>query len=158
MGKNRKGVPEGFHTLSPYLIVRNADRAIEFYKQAFGAQLKSVHHMPDGRIMNAQLQIGDSMLLLNEEFPEFGSLSPLALTGTSVTLHLYVDDVDAAFSQAVGAGATIESPLEDAFWGDRFGKLKDPFGHGWSIATRLREVSEEEVARAAAATFGQRQG
>jgi uncharacterized glyoxalase superfamily protein PhnB len=127
------------------MTVRNADKAIEFYKQAFGAVEKGAMRGPDGKVMHAELRIGDSLFMLADEFPQFGSLSPQSAGGAGIGLHIYVEDVDAAFDRAVGAGATIETPVADMFWGDRYGKLVDPFGHKWSIATHTRDMSMEEI-------------
>jgi len=140
-----KAIPEGYHTLTPYMTVRNADKAIEFYKQAFGAVEKGAMRGPDGKVMHAELRIGDSLFMLADEFPQFGSLSPQSTGGAGMGLHIYVEDVDSAFDRAVGAGATIEMPVADMFWGDRYGKLVDPFGHKWSIATHTRDMSMEEI-------------
>ena len=149
-----KGVPEGFHTLTPHLVVRDAARAIEFYKQAFGAEVRGVSQdTPDGKVTHAELKIGDSILMLTEEFPDWGVLSPLALGGSAVTIHIYVEDVDALFNRAVSAGATVTMPLADQFWGDRYGKLTDPFGHHWSLATRKQNLTREEIRKATEAVF-----
>jgi PhnB protein len=143
-----KPVPEGYHTLTPSLTVRDAARAIEFYKQAFGAEVRGgVAKGPDGKVMHAELQIGDSVIMLTDEFPEFGSLSPQSSGGAGMSLHIYVDGVDAAFDRAVKAGAQVEMPVSDQFWGDRYGKLKDPFGHKWSIATHIKDMSADEMKR-----------
>ncbi|HUC28507.1 MAG TPA: VOC family protein [Candidatus Acidoferrum sp.] len=142
-----KPIPDGYHTLTPYLTVRNAVRAIEFYKQAFGAKERGVMKGPDGKVMHAELMIGDSIFMLADEFPEFGSLSPESVGGTPMGLHIYVDGVDAAFDRAVKAGAQVEMPVMDQFWGDRYGKLKDPFGHKWSIATHTKDLSADEMKR-----------
>jgi len=143
-----KAVPEGFHTLTPHLTVRNAADAIEFYKKAFGAEVKGVAHMPDGNVMHAALAIGDSMLMLNDEMPEFGALSPLSLGGCGCTIHIYTDGVDAAFDRAVSAGAKVKMPLADQFWGDRYALVEDPYGYKWSLAARVKEMSPEEMQRA----------
>jgi PhnB protein len=149
-----KPVPEDFHTVTPHLVIRDADRAIEFYKRAFGAEELRVHRGPDGKsVMHASVKIGDSIVMLSDEFPDFQVLSPLSLGGSSVTLHLYVEDVDAAFDRAVSAGATVRMPVEDQFWGDRYGSLEDPFGHKWSIATHIQDLSEEEIEEAGKAAF-----
>ncbi len=140
-----QAIPRGYHTLTPYMTVRDAARAIEFYKQAFGAKEKGVMKGPDGKIMHAELIIGDSIFMLADEFPEFGSMSPLSTGGSGMGLHIYVEDVDSAFDRAIGAGATIDMPVSDMFWGDRYGKLADPFGHKWSIATHKRDLSPEEM-------------
>ena len=159
-----KPIPEGFHTLTPYLTVRDAPRAIEFYKQAFGAEVRGIHYAPDGKIMNADLKIGDSILLLNEEFPNMGAKSPQSLGDSPVTIHIYVEDVDKLFNQAVAAGATTVMPVMDMFWGDRYGALKDPFGHNWSIATHKQDLTPAEIEKRGRAAFermaarGQRAG
>jgi PhnB protein len=150
-----KPVPEGYHTVTPHLTVRGAARAIEFYTRAFGAEEVARMPGPDGRRMHAALRIGDSVVFLNDEFPEFGgSPSPAGLGGTPVTIHLYVDDVDALFARAVAAVAAVRMPLEDAFWGDRYGKVADPFGHEWSLASRKEVLTPQEMARRAKAAFG----
>jgi uncharacterized glyoxalase superfamily protein PhnB len=143
-----KAIPEGYHTLTPYMTVRDAARAIEFYKQAFAAVERGVMKGPDGKIMHAELRIGDSIVMLADEFPHIGSLSPQSIGGAGMGLHIYVEDVDSAFDRAIGAGATIEMPVSDMFWGDRYGKLLDPFGHKWSIATHTRDMSMEEIGEA----------
>jgi PhnB protein len=140
-----KPIPDGYHTLTPHMTVRDAARAIEFYKQAFGATEKGVMTGPDGKVMHAELRIGDSIFMLADEFPQYGSLSPLSTGGSGMGLHIYVEDVDTAFDQAVKAGATVEMPVSDMFWGDRYGKLADPFGHKWSIATHKRDMSMEDM-------------
>jgi uncharacterized glyoxalase superfamily protein PhnB len=142
-----KPIPEGYHTLTPFLTVRNALRAIEFYKQAFGAQERGVAKGPDGKVMHAELKIGDSVIMLSDEFPEFGTLSPQSVGGSPMGLHIYTENVDAAFDRAVKAGAQVEMPVMDQFWGDRYGKLKDPFGHKWSIATHVKDMSADEMKR-----------
>ena len=142
-----KPIPEGYHTLTPFLTVKDASRAIEFYKQAFGAQQRGdVAKGPDGKVMHAELKIGDSIIMLSDEFPEHGVLSPQS-GGAGMGLHIYVEGVDAAFDRAVKAGAQVEMPVTDQFWGDRYGKLKDPFGHKWSIATHVKDMSADEMRR-----------
>jgi PhnB protein len=143
-----KPVPEGYHTVTPYLTVRDAARAIEFYKKAFGAKEKGVMKGPDGKVMHAELVIGDSIIMLADEFPQFGSLSPQSVGGSASGLHIYLEDVDSAFDRAVEAGAKVEMPVADMFWGDRYGKLSDPFGHKWSIGTHKADLSNEEIERA----------
>jgi len=140
-----KPIPDGYHSITPYLTVRDAARAIEFYKQAFGAKERGLMKGPDGKVMHAELMIGDSIVMLADEFPEFGSLSPESTGGAGMGLHIYLDGVDAAFDQAVKAGAQVEMPVMDQFWGDRYGKLKDPFGHKWSIATHTKDLSMDEM-------------
>ena len=148
-----KPIPEGFHTLTPYLTVKDAPRAIDFYKQAFGAQVRGTHYSPDGKIMNADLKIGDSILMLAEEFPGMGAKSPLALGDSPVTIHLYVEDVDKLFNQAIAAGAKAVMPVMDQFWGDRFGMVTDPFGHRWSIGTHKEDLTPAEIEKRGRAAF-----
>jgi len=140
-----QAVPKGYHTITPFMTVRDAARAIEFYKQAFGAKEKGVMKGPEGKVMHAELVIGDSTIMLADEFPEFGSLSPQSIGGSGTGLHIYIEDVDSAFDRAVQAGATVEMPVADMFWGDRYGKLRDPFGHKWSIGTHKADLSMEEM-------------
>ncbi|HXY34335.1 MAG TPA: VOC family protein [Planctomycetaceae bacterium] len=137
---------DDFHTITPHLVVRDAPRAIEFYTRAFGASELYRNLAPDGKsVMHAELMLGNSRFLLHDEFPDRGLLSPLAYPGTSVTLHLNVDDVDAVFKAAVDAGAETLMPVQDCFWGDRYGILRDPFGHRWSVATRLKDLSPAQI-------------
>ena len=142
-----QAVPTGYHTLTPYMTVRDAARAIEFYKQAFGAVERGAMKGPDGKIMHAELIIGDSIVMLADEQPQFGALSPQSTGGAGMGLHIYLEDVDSAFDRAVKAGAKVEMPVGDMFWGDRYGKLADPFGHKWSIATHKADLSAEEMER-----------
>ncbi|MGH9375630.1 MAG: VOC family protein [Terriglobia bacterium] len=149
-----KPIPEGFHTLTPYLAVRDAKRAIDFYKQAFGAQIKSVHSTPNGKVINATLQIGDSVLMLNDESPDAAHcVSPETLGGSTVTIHIYVENADETFNRAIAAGATATMPMMDAFWGDRYGQVKDPFGHRWSVATHKEDLSDKEIEKRAKEMF-----
>jgi PhnB protein len=141
-------IPEGFHTVTPHLICAGAAEAIEFYKKAFGAVELSRMPGPDGKIMHATIRIGDSVIMLNEEMPQWESFGPKHFKGSPVRIHLYVENADAAFEQAVRAGAKVTMPLDDMFWGDRYGKLEDPFGHEWSIGTHVREVGAEEMQKA----------
>jgi PhnB protein len=143
-----KPVPDGYHTVTPYLTVRDAARAIEFYKQAFGAKERGAMKGPDGKVIHAEIMIGDSIIMLADEFPQFGSLSPQSVGGSGSGLHIYLEDVDSAFDRAVEAGAKVEMPVADMFWGDRYGKLSDPFGHKWSIGTHKADLSGEEIERA----------
>jgi PhnB protein len=144
-----KPVPDGYRTVTPYLVLNNAAAAIDFYKRAFGA--KEIVRMdgPQGKIGHAEIKIGDSMVMLSDEMPGSGQRSPQSLGGTAVAIFLYVKDVDSVFSQAVSAGAKVEMPLDDMFWGDRYGKLTDPFGHSWSLATHKEDVAPEEMGRRA---------
>jgi len=139
------------NTVTPHLVCAGAASAIEFYKRAFGATEETRLDGPDGKIMHAMLRIGNSPVMLADEMPEWGSVGPKALHGSPVTIHLYVDDVDAFVARAEQAGAKITMPVEDMFWGDRYGKLEDPFGHHWSVATHLRDVTPEEMKKAMAA-------
>ena len=150
-----KPIPEGMHALTPHLIVKGGAAAIDFYKNAFGATELSRSPAPDGKIMHAALRIGDSTLFLADEFPGHCN-APAPDRQSPVTLHLYVEDADAVFNRAVAAGATAKMPMMDAFWGDRYGQVADPFGHSWSIATRKEEVSPEEADRRAKAMFSQK--
>ncbi|MGH8710185.1 MAG: VOC family protein [Burkholderiales bacterium] len=143
-----KPVPDGMHTVTPHLICAGAADAIEFYKKAFGAVEEGRLPGSNGRLMHAMIRIGDSAVMLVDEMPEWGALGPKALKGSSVTIHLYVEDVDAVVKRAVAAGAKITMPLEDMFWGDRYCKLEDPFGHRWSVATHIRDVSREDMRQA----------
>jgi PhnB protein len=148
-----KPVPDGLHTVTPHLVVKGGKEAIEFYQKAFGAEVRSCKPGPDGRVMHAELKIGDSVLYLADAFPEYGSHGPR--DGSSpVTIHLAVEDADAVFNQAVAAGATVTMPLDNMFWGDRYGKLVDPFGHHWSVATHLEDLTDEQINQRAAAIFG----
>lgn len=150
MAQKGKGIPEGYHTVTPTLIVRDGARAIDFYKRAFGAEETMRMPGPDGRkVMHAELRIGDSPVMLSDEFPEWDTKSPESYGGTPVTLYLYVSDVDAAFKRAVDAGAKVKMPVTDMFWGDRLGKVVDPFGHQWGIATHVETVAPDELARRA---------
>jgi PhnB protein len=142
-----KPIPDGYHTATPYLIVDGAAQAIEFYKQAFGATVSLRLDMPDGRVGHAEVKIGDSIIMLADEFPEIGAKSPKSIGGSATSILLYVEDVDARFNQAIVAGATAERPVKDQFYGDRSGTLEDPFGHKWSVATHTEDVSSDEMQR-----------
>ena len=144
-----KPIPDGMHTVTPHLICAGAADAIEFYKKAFNAVELCRLPGPQGKLLHALIRIGDSAVMLAEESPDWGEFGPNTLKGSPVTIHLYVEDVDAFVAQAVGAGAKVTMPLEDMFWGDRYGKLEDPFGHHWSVATHIREVSLDELQQAA---------
>ncbi len=139
-------IPVGYHSITPDMTVRRAAEAIEFYKKAFGARERSRMMSPDGRsVLHAELEIGDSAIMLADENPRAGNKSPESLGGTPVTLHLYVEDVDAAFSRALAAGARQLMALENSFWGDRWGVVADPFGHQWSVATHIEDVAAGEM-------------
>jgi len=149
-----KPIPEGMHSLTPHLVCAGAAEAIEFYKNAFGAVERGRMPGPDGKLMHAQVSIGDSYLMLVDEMPQWKCLGPKALGGSPVTLHLYVEDADAVFERAVAAGAQVVMPLDDMFWGDRYGQLLDPFGHKWSVATHVRDLTSEEIRQAAESAGG----
>jgi PhnB protein len=152
-----KPIPDGYHAVSPYLIVSDGAAAIAFYRNAFAAKERMRLVRPDGKLGHAELEIGDSLVMLADESPRHGALSPRSIGGTPVSLHLYVTDVDAVFARAVAAGATELHPVADQFYGDRNGTFADPFGHRWHIATHIEDVAPEEIDRraAAAATTGQ---
>lgn len=143
-------IPEGAHSLTPHLVCAGAAQAIEFYARAFGAVEEFRMPDPDGKLMHACVRIGDSQLMLVDEFPDHGRLGPKALNGSPVTIHHFVDNVDAVVKQAAEAGATVTMPPTDMFWGDRYAALVDPFGHRWSVATHQRDLSPEEIAEAMA--------
>lgn len=149
-------IPKGYHTVTPHLVVRDARRAIDFYKRAFGATAVSVMEMPGGKIGHAELKIGNSRIMLADEWPG-QSHSPESLGGTTVNLHLYFKDVDSAFQQALAAGAKADMPPTDMFWGDRYGKLTDPFGHSWGLATHIKDVTPEEMQKGMEAMFSKTQ-
>lgn len=144
-----KAIPEGMHTITPHLVVRGGEQAIEFYKKAFGAQERGgVFRGPDGKVMHAELKIGDSVLMLADEFPGAGTCqSPQTLGGSSTVLNIFVDDVDKLFNQAVSAGAKVTMPLANQFWGDRYGQVSDPFGHHWALGQHVEDIAPEEMQR-----------
>jgi PhnB protein len=142
-----KPIPQGFHSVTPYLTIRDAGKAIDFYKRAFGAEEKMRMDGPDGKIGHAEIKIGDSVIMLGDEMPGSGCQSPQALGGTTAGIFIYVNDADAVFNKAISAGAKVESPLADMFWGDRYGRLKDPFGHSWSVATHKEDVAPAEMTK-----------
>lgn len=144
-------IPAGMHSLTPHIVCRDAAAAMDFYIRAFAARDGGRLNGPDGKLMHGMLWIGDSALMLVDENPEWGMQSPLSLKGTAVVLHLYVEDVDAALAQAVEAGATLTMAAADMFWGDRYGQVRDPFGHQWSIATHIRDVSTADIEAASKA-------
>ena len=150
-----KPIPEGYHTLTPYLAVDDAAKAIDFYKEAFGAEEMFRMEGPEGKIGHAELQIGDSKLMLSDPFPQSSVRPPGERGGPTGSVFVYVEDVDATFDQATAAGATVTMPLEDMFWGDRFGSVTDPFGHVWSLATHKEDLSEEEMAKRRDAAFAE---
>ena len=150
-----KPIPEGYHTLTAYLAVDDAAAAIDYYARAFGAKELGRMPGPGGKIGHAELQIGDSRVMLADAFPQSSTRPPKELGGTSASLFLYVEDVDTVFKRAVDAGASVTMEVADQFWGDRFGTLTDPFGHVWSIATHVEDVPEEEMAERAKAAMAQ---
>ena len=143
-----KPIPDGMHTVTPHLVCAGAADAIEFYKKAFNATEVSRLPGPQGKLMHAMIRIAGSAVMLADEFPDWSSFGPKSLKGSPVTIHLYVEDVDALVKRAVAAGAKITMPVDDMFWGDRYGKLEDPFGHLWSVGTHTRDVSLEEMEQA----------
>lgn len=149
-----KSIPEGYHSVTPYLIVRGGADAIEFYKKAFGAVELFRFPSPDGKIGHAEIKVGDSPIMLADEYPDMGYNGPQTIGGSPVSLMIYVDDVDTVFNQAVKAGATVKEALQDKFYGDRIGTVIDPFGHRWHLATHKEDVSMEEMERRAKAAHG----
>lgn len=149
-----KPIPEGYHSVTPYLIIKGAAEAIEFYKKAFGATELFRMAQPDGKIGHAEIKIGDSPIMLADEFPQMSYVGPKTLGGSPVSLMIYVEDVDAVFTKAISEGAEQQKPVEDKFYGDRGGSLVDPFGHVWHIATHKEDVSPEEMDKRAAASGG----
>ncbi len=148
-----KAIPAGHRTVTPYLTIKHAVKALEFYKKAFGATEIFKLVMPDGRLGHAEIRLGDSLIMLSDEFPEFGGKAPEALGGSPVSIHLYVEDVDAFFKRALGAGAKERKPVMDQFYGDRSGQLEDPFGHLWWVATHREDVTPEELQKRVQAMF-----
>ena len=149
-----QAVPDGYPQVTPYLCVDGAAEAIEFYREVLGATERMRMGGPDGKVGHAELQIGSGLVMLADEFPDMGQRSPKALGGSPVTVSLYVEDVDAVFARAIGAGATEVRPVADQFYGDRVGGFQDPWGHVWSVATHVEDVSPEEMARRAEAMAG----
>lgn len=159
MAKQPKPIPEGYHTLTPNIVVNGADKAIDFYRRAFNAKERGGRFRgPDGKVMHAELEIGDSVLMLMDENPEMGSQGPTTLGGTPANFYLYLKNVDTAWKQAIDAGGKEVMPLSDMFWGDRVGRLKDPFGHSWSLAQHVKDLTPEEMTKAGEEFFAQTQG
>lgn len=154
MGQIEK-IPKDYHSITPVLIVKNGDEAIEFYKKGFGVQERGRMKGPDGRVAHAELKLGDSVFMLSDEYPKMDCHSPKTIGGSPVSMYVYVDDVDSFFDKAISAGAKVLDPIKDQFWGDRHGRLEDPFGHLWSIATHKKDLSEDEMKKAAEAAFSQ---
>ena len=155
MASKVKPIPDGARTVTPHLVINGAAKAIDFYKEAFGAVEVCRMAGPGGGVMHASVRIGDSEVFLCDEFPGWAPKSPLGLGGSPVTIHLFVPDADATFAQAVAAGAEGRMPPQDMFWGDRYGQLADPFGHVWSIATHLEDLTPEQMSERMAAAFAQ---
>jgi len=145
--------PEEMHTITPHIVVSDATAATDWYKQVLGAEERSRIEVPGGKLMQVELWFGDSAVMLADEFRELGVLSPLSVGGTATVLHLYANDVDALWKRAVDAGAEVRQPLQDVFWGERYGQITDPFGHRWGLAQHLRSVPREEIADSVAAMF-----
>lgn len=145
-----KPIPDGMHSVTPHIVCAGAAGAVEFYKKAFNAVELTRLDGPAGKLAHACIQIGSSRVMLADEYPEWGSVGPNTLKGSPVTLHLYVEDADQVFAQAINAGATLKMPLTDMFWGDRYGIVTDPYGHIWAIATHIKDVSFEEMQASAA--------
>ena len=148
-----KSVRDGENTITAHLVVNGGDKALEFYQKAFGAEVSGVHKTPDGKVMHAEFKIGDSRVMLADEFPGMGSSSPKTLGGSGVILNILVPDVDKLFDQAVKAGATVTMPLANQFWGDRYGQITDPFGHHWALLQHVEEVTPQEMERRASEMF-----
>ncbi len=152
-----KPIPDGFHSVTPHLVVDGASKAIDFYKKAFGAEEVFRMPAPDGkRLMHAEVKIGNSVIMLADDFPEYTggkTRNPMKLGATPVTIHLFVQDCDAVFKRAVDAGAQVQMPMQDMFWGDRYGQVGDPFGHTWSIATHKQDLTPQQIGEAAKKAF-----
>jgi len=154
MSSKVKPIPEGHRTVTPYLSIKNAAQALEFYQEAFGAIERYRLMVPDGRVGHAEIALNDCIVMLSDEFPEYGGKAPETLGGSPVSIHLYVEDVDAFFKRAVGAGASVRKAVMDQFYGDRSGQLEDPFGHLWWVATHKEDVAPEEMQKRVQAMFG----
>lgn len=148
-----KGPSPATQTIIAHLVVADGDAAVAFYEKAFGAKSQGVHHTPDGKVMHAELTVGDARFMLADEFPGMGSVSPKKLGGSPVVLNLYSNDVDMLFEQAVKAGAIVTMPLANQFWGDRYGQIQDPFGHRWALGQHIEDVAPEEMERRAKEAF-----
>jgi PhnB protein len=153
-----KVIPDGYHSVTPYLIVKGADRAIEFYKKVFGASQRMRMDGPNGTVGHAEIEIDGSAIMLADEFPDMGYRSPQSIGGTGVSLHLYVKDVDACFNRAVASGAKALRPVQDQFYGDRSGTVEDPFGHVWTVSTHKEDLAPDELRKRAEAAMKQQGG
>jgi PhnB protein len=151
-------IPAGYHSVTPYLVLRGAVKAIDFYKQAFGAKEKLRMTGPDGKIAHAEISIGNSIVMMGDEMPQMGATAPQTIGGTASGLFIYTKDVDALYAKAMSAGCSSEQPPTDMFWGDRYAKLVDPFGHKWSMATHVEDLSPKEMAKRGAAAMAQPPG
>lgn len=140
-----KAIPEGYHSVTPHMVIRDCIKALEFYKNAFDAKQLSLTQGPDGKVMHASIKIGDSIIMMSDEFPSAKSLGPQSLGGSSIVLNIYTDNADKLWERAVKAGATVTMPIGDQFWGDRYGQITDPFGHRWSIAQHVEDVRPEDM-------------
>lgn len=154
MTAKTKPIPDGYHTVTPYLVITDAGKAIEFYKEVFDATESTLLKSPDNKVMHAEMNIGDSKIMFCDECPDWNALSPQTIGGTAVSIMLYVEDVDSVVNRAVAAGAKLLMPVADQFWGDRMGTFSDPFGHKWSIATHTEDLTPEEISRRAKALLG----
>lgn len=157
MATQVKAIPKGYHTITPNLVIRDAAKAIDFYKKAFGAEVIAQMGGPGGKVLHAELKIGDSIIMLGDEIPEMNTKGPKSYGGSPVSFYVYVEKVDAAWKRAVDAGAKTVMPLTDMFWGDRTGRLEDPFGHLWSLAQHVKDVTPEEMKKGQEAFFKQMQ-
>jgi PhnB protein len=157
MATEVKAIPKGYHTITPNLVLRDTAKAIDFYRKAFGAEQIVSMPGPGGKVMHAELRIGDSVVMLGDEMPDMGSRSPTSFGGSPVSFYVYVEKVDAAWKRAVDAGAKVVRPLTDMFWGDRTGLLEDPFGHRWSLAQHVKDMTPEEMKKGQEAFFKQMQ-
>jgi PhnB protein len=158
MAKQVRAIPEGHHTVTPYLIVGDAAGALAFYKKAFGAEELMRVAAPNGKIGHAEIRIGDSVIMLADEYPDMNARGPHAFGGSPVSIHLYVEDVDAVAGQAIAAGATVVRPVQDQFYGDRSGSFTDPFGHSWHVATHKEDLTPEELDKRVKAAMAQHGG
>ena len=149
-------IPKGFSSVTPHLVIKDCAKALDFYVKALGAHEIYRSMMPDGRVMHAMIQVGNSIVMMADEFPEMGAVGPNKLGGTSVALHVYTEDADKLFKKAVDAGAAPIMPISDTFWGDRYGQIQDPYGHRWAIATHTKDVSPQEMEKAAKEMFSQK--
>jgi len=155
MNKSNQPIPQGFHTITPSLTLRNAAEGIEFYKKALGAEERMRMTGPDGGISHAELKIGNSIVFINDENPAWGCKSPLSLGGSATAFYIYVEDVDSAFQRAVDAGGKTTMPVTDMFWGDRMGNFSDPYGFSWTLATHTQDMTQEEMEEGAKAFHAQ---